>query len=142
MSAVESLDTFTPHPSWSHNATAYYGPNTRPASVKVDHITPRHRVASDHHASIVDVDAWLAARDRTCARRTYTWHKRTDGSYRAVVVHWGALGEVAWTTHYDGECLKRVWRDMYGAGEVKDCSRDAFRVFVFVGKVECVGVTG
>lgn len=130
---------FTPRPSWAH--TTYYATNRADSSANVDYSISRHRVASDDAWTIRDIDAWLSARDHQCARRTFSWHKRVDGTFRAVVVHWSRLGEVAWTSHYDAGCLRECWRQMYAEGEIGNPSRDAFRVFVFVGKVECEGVT-
>lgn len=129
---------FTPRAGWTSTAVTYYDAG-EDRTAPVD-------TASRHHAdggmSLAEVDAWITGREldrgTRCAVRTTTpmWHRRTDGTYRAVVLMWGRW-DVARSWHVDASHPRGLWSVLCSRGVIHaDCQTDdAYAAWLMLGRV-------
>lgn len=133
---------YSPRPRWTAAATSYY--DITSTAHEPSATEPRHHAFAG--MSLAEIDAWLTrgemARKGTQAahRVTYTWHKRDDGTYRAVVLYWGRW-DVARSWHVDAVHPRGLWSVLCGRGIIHRTrwqDDGAYATFLMLGRVENV----
>jgi len=133
---------YVPRLRWTADATSYYdmadGTVGGPASDA--------RFRADGGMSMAEIDAWLlrgeiARHGQPVAHRvTHTWHRRGDGTFRAVVLCWGRW-DVAESWHIDADHPRDLWWTLCRDGIVhRDhyTNDDAYMCWLMLGRVEQV----